>query len=122
MDIIRGKARRRWSVEEKREIVAETFMPGSSVNGVAKRYDVSPSVLFLWRKQFRTELGQPAANRPLSFAAVTLTEPASAGAPASLPSTEARMSVEFGNGARMVVSGAVDPALVTAVTKALARR
>jgi transposase len=55
MDVILGKARRRWEAEEKRALVAETFLPGNSVNGVARRHQISPtpSMLFNWRKRFR---------------------------------------------------------------------
>jgi transposase len=53
MDVILGKPRRRWDAEEKRAIVAETFLPGNSVNGVARRHEISSGMLFNWRKRFR---------------------------------------------------------------------
>jgi transposase len=53
MDVILGKARRRWDLEEKRALVAETFLPGNSVNGVARRHQISSGMLFNWRKRFR---------------------------------------------------------------------
>jgi transposase len=55
MDVILGKARRRWDLEEKRALVAETFLPGNSVNGVARRHQLSPGMLFNWRKRFRND-------------------------------------------------------------------
>ena len=55
MDVILGKPRRRWDAEEKRAIVAETFLPGNSVNGVARRHQISPGMLFNWRKRFRND-------------------------------------------------------------------
>jgi transposase-like protein len=33
--------------------VAETFGPGGTVHGVARRSGVSPSQLFAWRKLYR---------------------------------------------------------------------
>ncbi|MEQ1707399.1 MAG: transposase [Terricaulis sp.] len=36
MDIILGKERRRWSEDQKREIVAETFVEGATVTDVAR--------------------------------------------------------------------------------------
>ena len=45
--------RRRWSVAEKIEIVAETEQPGMSVSYVARRHDISPSLLFKWRRLYR---------------------------------------------------------------------
>ena len=123
MDIILGEPRRRWSAEQKRTLVAETLAPGATVSGVAKRHGVNPGMLFSWRKQFRnglTTIGQEAA--PLGFAEVSL--PASPPAlPNPLPvvACEGRVSVEFASGARMTVSGPVDPTLIMALTKVLTR-
>ena len=50
VEIYRGQARRRWSEDDKRRLVAETFGPGATVYGVARRHGVSPSQLFAWRK------------------------------------------------------------------------
>ena len=44
--------RRRWSVTEKIEIVEETEQPGMSVSYVARKHDISPSLLFKWRKLY----------------------------------------------------------------------
>ena len=48
--------RRRWSVETKGRIVAESFMPGAVVSEVARRHDMSPQHLFGWRKAARAGL------------------------------------------------------------------
>jgi|SRR6516164_4061827 transposase len=42
--------RRRFSAEEKRQLVAETMVPGSSVSLVARRHGLSSSLLFRWRR------------------------------------------------------------------------
>jgi transposase len=42
--------RRRWTVEEKRQIVQETYLPGTSISQVARKYDINPSQLFYWRR------------------------------------------------------------------------
>jgi transposase len=52
VEIFRGQARRRWSEADKRRLVAETFGPGATVHGVARRHGVSPSQLFAWRKLY----------------------------------------------------------------------
>ncbi|MGO8844257.1 MAG: transposase [Methylocella sp.] len=52
MEIILGQARRRWSEDEKRALVAETFVEGQTVNGVARQHNISRSMLFGWRKQY----------------------------------------------------------------------
>lgn len=42
--------RRRFTADEKRKIVEETTVPGQSVSAVSRRYGVSPSMLFRWRR------------------------------------------------------------------------
>jgi len=63
IEIITGKERRRrWSVEQKRRIVAETEEVGVRVTDVAARHDVYPSLLFLWRRQVREGLLGPTGS------------------------------------------------------------
>lgn len=45
--------RRRRSVEEKLAIVRETFEPGATVSGVARRHQVNANQVFGWRKLFQ---------------------------------------------------------------------
>lgn len=42
--------RRRWSPEEKRAIIQETYQPGMSVSLIARKYGIFPSQLFYWRR------------------------------------------------------------------------
>jgi transposase len=42
--------RRKWSLEEKRSIIQETYLPGMSLSLVARKYDINPSQLFTWRR------------------------------------------------------------------------
>jgi transposase len=52
IEVITGTGRRRrWDAETKGRLVAESFEPGRSVSEVARRHDISPSLLFLWRRQ-----------------------------------------------------------------------
>ena len=48
--ITRGERRRRWSVEQKREIAAESLEPGISPVTVARRYGISSGLLYTWRR------------------------------------------------------------------------
>src|SRR5580700_3590427 len=51
IEVITGTGRRRrWDAETKARIVAESFEPGRSVSEVARRHDISPSLVFLWRR------------------------------------------------------------------------
>lgn len=122
MEIITGEPRRRWSREEKLAAVAATFQPDATVAGVARRIGANTGMLFSWRKQFRAELGYPEAAPAVAFAPVMLTGPTTAetsSAPLAAPSI---VEIAFANGVRLKLTGAVDPGLAAAVTKALVRR
>ena len=45
--------RRRWSEEDKGQIVAESFEKGLSASDIARQHDISPQQLFQWRRQAR---------------------------------------------------------------------
>jgi transposase-like protein len=54
-----GRRRNRsWSEALKREIVAASFAPGSSVSIVARQYDVNANQVFNWRKRYREDRHQ----------------------------------------------------------------
>ena len=61
--------RRRFSAEEKHHLLELTREPGSSLADVARRYDLSPSLLFRWRR----ELGEGPASFA-GFVSVAVTE------------------------------------------------
>ena len=46
VEIFQGRARRRWSDEDKRRLVGETFAAGGTVHDVARRHGVNTSQLF----------------------------------------------------------------------------
>jgi transposase-like protein len=52
-EIITVERRRRWSLSDKQQIVAETLQPGASVSTIAQRYGMHPSQLFAGRKVAR---------------------------------------------------------------------
>ena len=61
-----GKRRtnKRWPEALKREIVAATFEPGTSVSVVARRYDVNVNQVFAWRCRFGPWSAVLAATSP----------------------------------------------------------
>jgi transposase len=125
MDIILGQARRRWSEEEKRALVAETLVEGQTVHGVARRHNISRSMLFCWRKQYGEALSRPVpASTPIGFTPVAVAgpEPATPPTPAAPSAAMPLIELEFGSGARLRISGACDPDLVAAVMRAMPRR
>ena len=42
--------RRRWSEEQKLELLAEAFGPGGNVTETARRADIHTSLLYRWRR------------------------------------------------------------------------
>src|ERR1700726_4005326 len=67
VEIISGiERRRRWSEEQKRSIVAESFAAGAVVSEVARRADVSPGQIYRWRPEMRAAV---AGFAPLLIAA-----------------------------------------------------
>ncbi|MGY3530906.1 MULTISPECIES: IS66-like element accessory protein TnpA [Bradyrhizobium] len=100
VEIITGTGRRRrWSTDAKAAIVAESFAPGASVSAVARRHDISPSLLFLWRRQGTGEQGH--RGMPAGFVPVAIT---GCGGPSK---EQAAIEIEVG-AVRIRVRGAVD--------------
>ena len=53
LEVVNTGRRRRWSFEEKLRIVEESYRGHCQASATARRYDVSPSLLFRWRRAFR---------------------------------------------------------------------
>ena len=58
----RNGARYRRSLIEKLAIVRESLAPGASAARVARRHEVSPNVLYYWRKVYRDLLDADLAD------------------------------------------------------------
>ena len=121
VEIFRGQARRRWSDEDKRRLVAETLSTGGTVHGVARRYGVNTSQLFTWRKQLRLELEPLAAPPTPGFAAVAIA-PVMPPSVADVPMPSGLIEIELPDGGRVRISGAPDPAVVAAALRAVVGR
>ncbi len=72
--LVRAEPRRRWTEDQKLQLVEETFAAGSSISRVARKYGVHTSVLFRWRRQLAGPPSDhtPAAVKPTKFAAVQI--------------------------------------------------
>ncbi len=112
--------RRFRSVEEKRRIVLETRVPGSSTAEIARRHGVNANLLFVWRRQH--EHGMLGA-RTRRAAAVKLLpvkiEPADP-APSQAP-VSAYVEIELADGTRIRSFGAVERATLEQVLSLLRR-
>ena len=49
----RGGARQRRTIEEKRRIVEETLVPGTSVAVIARKHEVNANLVFGWRRLYQ---------------------------------------------------------------------
>jgi transposase len=109
-----SRRRRRWSEAQKREIVAETLQPGSSVSIVARRYDVNANQLFLWRREL---LPKPASAEREAMLPVEIV--------AEEPPRPRRtdrggcIEIEFGSGIRVRVRGHAAPEVLRQIVELL---
>jgi transposase len=113
--------RRRWTSAEKARIVDESLAPGASVAEVARRHDVHPNLLHLWRRQARTGalalVGADDAAGEVRFAAVAVTpEKQDSAAPSSV------IEIEFADGTRLRITGPAEAATVSALMGALSKK
>jgi transposase len=118
--------RRRWSRAEKERIVAAALEPGAVASEVARAAGIHTSQLFRWRQEL-CRLSQSAAESAPPFSAVMIApaapappEPTAALIAASSPPVAGSVvEIEFASGARMRISGAVDPSMASAMIAAL---
>jgi transposase len=103
--------RRRWSRAEKERIVAAALAPGAVASEVARAAGIHTSQLFRWRQQLCAPAGALDTFSPVAIV------PAAA-ASAATPST---IEIEFAGGTRMRITGAADPAIVSALIAGLAK-
>ena len=53
IEVLGAERRRRWSLQDKLQIVEETLQSGVTVTEVARRHGLAPSVVFTWRRLAR---------------------------------------------------------------------
>ena len=130
VEIITGRERRRrWSLQDKVRIVAETNEPGSMIRAVAARHGVCESLLFTWRRQAREGLLGPAAESPVFVPVEAFTSASTAVAPLDerpRPASASRsvgalglIEIELGNGRQVRVGSDVNLAALRRVLAAL---
>ena len=110
--------RRRWTSAEKQRIVEESLTADATVAEVARRHDIHPNLLHLWRRHARSGTVQPSGARAgeVEFASVAVvTDRRTLAAPPGL------VEIEFASGARLRITGLVDVATLSAAIAAVAR-
>jgi len=137
VEVITGpERRRRWSSDEKLQLVEEACRPGLSVSLVARRHGINPSQLFAWRRQALAEgLVTDSRSEPAARAAVTFAPVAVIAGPAepeveekAHPARQRRgtkptsvIEIELKSGDRVRVEGCADIGALVRIICALRR-
>lgn len=118
LDVVETGRRRRWSEDEKLRIVAESLSGPRLVSATARRYGISPSLLYTWRRAFRAERigSEDLAHGFVPAMIIPETRPDSGACPTG------RMEIVVAKGRRIIVDAGVDAAALARVIAVLDRR
>jgi transposase len=124
--ITRGEPRRRWSIEQKQAIAAESLAPGASPTVVARRYGISSGLLYNWRKSLLA--AQP--GFVAGFARVEITEHDRLAAPipsvppllpTPTPQPVEQIEITLPDGTMLRIPARIDPRALRDLVNALRR-
>jgi transposase len=132
LEVIETGARRRWTLEEKQRIVAESFSAPRVVSATARRHGLSTSQLFNWRRRAR-EGELVGENEEPGFVPAIVALDSSRAAPVaetqSPPPDDSptrpsggRMVIVLSGGCRVIVGRDVDAAALRRVVDVLEQR
>ncbi len=126
IEVITGRSKRRaWSDEDKAQIIAASAEPGVNISDVARRYGVSRGLLGIWRKDAGlTGSGMTKPKQGSNHFVPLIVEDAKTSSAISREDSAITMAdtgrIEIGlDGVHIVMSGAVSPALASAIIVAL---
>jgi transposase len=133
LEVISTGARRRWTLAEKRRIVAESY--SGPVSATARRNGLSASQLFTWRRLAREgRLGE--TSETMRFAPAVVADASSLGGSVSLPdqaksaetpapisaaAVTCRIEIVLRCGHRVVVDNGIDATALARVLAVLGR-
>jgi transposase len=107
VQVISGvERRRRWSEDQKREIVKAAFAPGATVSEVARREDIHNAMIYKWRRELWQSDG--------CFAPVIVK-------PDEACVRQSVIEVVLANGTQLRIPATVPADLAASVVKALVR-
>jgi transposase len=133
MEVVSTGARRRWTLEEKRRIVAESYGGRGEVSATARRHGLSGGQLFTWRRLAREgRFGDEAAT----LVPVEIVTPVASGLAraeererdekvpplANRAKSAGSILIELGHGRRIRVDGDFDAGALGRVIDVLDRR
>lgn len=122
LEVVDSGRRRRWSDEEKLKIVLESLAAPRQVSATARRYGIARSQLLQWRRLFRPERDKVAEETTGFVPAVVVPDCEAARSTHAGSAADGTIEIEFANGARMRVTGAVDAGALKAAVEVLADR
>lgn len=102
--------RRRWHEDDRVRILDAAFAPGAMVREVARRFDVSTSLIYKWRAAMPAQSAAPSL-----FPTIVIDEAPDTSASVRVPV----ITVELTNGARVMIEATAPAGLVTAALRAL---
>lgn len=112
--------RRRWSEEERLQILSEAFGPGACVAEVCRRHDISSALIYTWRRKLLDAGAAQEASAPEALPAPVFAEALIGGDAAVANAIEhPAMMIDLPRGKRLSIFAAASPALVAAALKAL---
>ena len=106
LEVVNTGRRRRWSLEGKLRIVAESFSGHRQASATARRHEISQSLLFRWRRAFR-EGGLGLTEEPAGLVPAVVT-PEVSPADHVLPAGGGQMEILTKDGGRVIVGADVD--------------
>jgi transposase len=115
LEVVDTGRRRRWSEEEKLRIVAESLRGPRLVSATARRYGISTSLLFSWRRACRQSTSQSSNAGFVPAVVVPDVRPA-------VPAGSGRIEIVLANNRRVIVDGGVDIAVLSQLVEALERQ
>ena len=117
LEVVNTGRRRRWSLDEKLRIVAESFQGHRQVSATARRHDISPSLLYSWRKAFR---GDCRRDEVIGFAPAMIVPDGEASPGEAVGG--GRMEIVTTTGRRIIVGSDVDARALRRVVAVLEGR
>jgi transposase len=110
--------RRNWPEAFKRQVVAETLEPGSSVSIVARRHDLNTNQLFKWRRELQPQ-ESPAKTEGNTMVPVEIVAEPERRPARQRVERAGFIEIEFGCGARVCIRGEVAPKTLRQVIELL---
>ncbi len=116
MDLIpRGERRRRWTIEQKQTIAAQSLAPGASPTNIARLHGISTGQLYTWRHALKAAQPSAAIGR---FVRVEV-----APRPVAAPDIPTRppglIEIALSDGTTVRVDAGIDPRALRRVLAAL---